>query len=393
LVFKGGDRELKNNVGQKPIDLIDKSKCDESIKKELRMILGKQPLNLSCFAFKQPFEKLEKKPTTVRSYFIIITIAMLFLYLFVMPFEGPRTFAIPLFCLLIVSNIFFILTIKRDPGYIKKSEKISFVKLNQFFQPAYICPKCEIIRSKDSNHCHYCNKCVDRFDHHCPWVDNCIGHGNHNVFMMLIITMWSFLVFTLFVCFKNIDLVVTESLVTEAQSHWLGFLLKALNSHEHTTSIQVIVDVVLIAVITVATVFLMPVSMLLQVQVLNFMEGQTTPERLKAATVSKAGTKSVPMKGKEYAKFILLNLEDNQNIFINKKAAQDFMNHLDSLSQDDNKSNKSQIISEEGSSKKNSVAPGSPQHPESPDSFYNKYKLQKVKSSSSYKYSSDTSKS
>jgi len=51
------------------------------------------------------------------------------------------------------------------------------------------------------------------------------------------------------------------------------------------------------------------------------MEGQTTPERLKAATISKTGTKSVPMKGKEYAKFILLNLDDNQNIFINKKAA------------------------------------------------------------------------
>jgi len=49
------------------------------------MILGKQPLNLSCFAFKQPFEKLEKKPNTVRSYFIIITITMLALYLFVMP--------------------------------------------------------------------------------------------------------------------------------------------------------------------------------------------------------------------------------------------------------------------------------------------------------------------
>lgn len=52
LIFKGADRELENKSGFKPLDLIESNKCDESIKKELRMILGKQPLNLSCFQFK-----------------------------------------------------------------------------------------------------------------------------------------------------------------------------------------------------------------------------------------------------------------------------------------------------------------------------------------------------
>jgi len=51
--------------------------------------------------------------------------------------------------------------------------------------------------------------------------------------------------------------------------------------------------------------------MLLQVQTLNFMAGQTTPERLKAAAISKHGTRSQAMRGKEYARFILLNFEDN----------------------------------------------------------------------------------
>lgn len=190
---------------------------------------------------------------------------MLALFLFVMPFEGAREFTIPILALLVFANVFIVLTIRKDPGYIKKSEKISFVKLNQYFQPAYICPKCEIIRSKDSNHCHYCNKCVDRFDHHCPWVDNCIGHGNHNVFMLLILSMWGFLVFTLFVCFKNIDLMVTSEKVENAETYLFGFLLKIMNAREHTYITQVIVDIVLITVITVATVFLMPVSMLLQV--------------------------------------------------------------------------------------------------------------------------------
>lgn len=216
MIFKGADREIKNNMGQRPIDLVEKNKCDESLKKELRMILGKQPLNLSCFQFKQPFEKLEKNPRTVRGYFTIVTLVMLPLYFIVMPFDGPSRFSLTLFLMFALTNFFFIWTMRKDPGYIKKSDKISFVKLNQYFQPAYICPKCEIIRSRESNHCHYSNKCVDRFDHHCPWVDNAIGHGNHNQFMLLIITMWAFLVFTLFVCFYNIDIKITTSLILEA---------------------------------------------------------------------------------------------------------------------------------------------------------------------------------
>lgn len=67
------------------------------------------------------------------------------------------------------------------------------------------------------------------------------------------------------------------------------------------------------------------------------MSGQTTPERLKAAAISKHGTRSSTMKGKEYARFILLNFEENQNIFVNKKAAMDFAKHMENI-QDDSKS-------------------------------------------------------
>lgn len=242
---------------------------------------------------------------------MIVACTMFALYSIVMPFEQPRQFALPLFMVFIITNFFFVWTIKKDPGYIKKSDKISFVKLNQYFQPAYICPKCEIIRSRESNHCHYCNRCVDRFDHHCPWVDNCIGHGNHNQFMILIMTMWVFLVFILFICFYNIDIRVTPEAIIEAQGHWLGVIYRMYNSSYHTYITQLLVDLILIAIITIASIFLMPVSLLLQVQTLNFMYGQTTPERLKAAAISQHGTSSATMKGKEYARFILLNFEDN----------------------------------------------------------------------------------
>jgi hypothetical protein len=154
--------------------------------------------------------------------------------------------------------------------------------------------------------------------------------------------------------------------------------LNAIDATEHVQLAQFLVDFVLIIVITVASVFLMPVSMLLQVQTLNFMSGQTTPERLKAAAISKHGTRSTTMKGKEYARFILLNFEENQNIFVNKKAAIDFAKHMENI-QDDSKS---QQISEDESAEKKDASPNDISY-DSPDSFYSKHKENKKKTSRS----------
>jgi len=94
------------------------------------MILEKQPMNLSCFQFKQPFEKLEKSPKTVRTYFLMVALSMLSLFFLVIPFEGPSRFGVPLLIVFLITNFLMVLTIRKDPGYIQKSDKISFVKLN-----------------------------------------------------------------------------------------------------------------------------------------------------------------------------------------------------------------------------------------------------------------------
>lgn len=129
---------------------------------------------------KQPFKKLEKNDKTLKLYVTMMAISIFFMVAFILPFEGARIFSVPLLSLCALTNFCYIWTSVKNPGYVKKSDKVSFLRLNQYFSPAYLCPKCEIIRPKDSNHCHYCNKCVDRFDHHCPFADTCVGHGNHN---------------------------------------------------------------------------------------------------------------------------------------------------------------------------------------------------------------------
>ena len=41
LIFKGASRDLKNNDGHRPIDLLDNLEIKDDLKAELRNILGK----------------------------------------------------------------------------------------------------------------------------------------------------------------------------------------------------------------------------------------------------------------------------------------------------------------------------------------------------------------
>lgn len=66
-----------------------------------------------------------------------------------------------------LTNLFFFLSWLRNPGHLIKSNKVSFLKLVEKFDPNMLCPTCEVICTSESRHCYICNKCVERFDHHC----------------------------------------------------------------------------------------------------------------------------------------------------------------------------------------------------------------------------------
>jgi len=309
LIFKGADRSIKNKKDQLAIDLLTKIK-DETIKAELEKILGPQPCYNPCFHIKQPLMKLEKSRFTLKFYFWVMSATMGLLMALVLPYKEVD-FMYPLIALFVVTNIFFAWACVKDPGYIKKSDKVSFVKLNKYFDPCYICPTCEVLRPQESRHCYICNKCVDRFDHHCQWLNNCVGVGNHSVFFMYLLSVWSFLVMLDFVCFWNLDLEISSPGLQEAQSTTMGLLLKTMLHSDSTTAAQVIYDVLVILIITAASFFLVPLSVLLIVQTKNFLSGQTTQARLKTKQVSQLGATATQITGRGYAEQALLNYHDN----------------------------------------------------------------------------------
>ena len=47
-------------------------------------------------------------------------------------------------------------------------------------RPDKFCGICKVIARKDveTEHCTFCDYCVEGLDHHCPWSSKCIGRGN-----------------------------------------------------------------------------------------------------------------------------------------------------------------------------------------------------------------------
>lgn len=93
--------------------------------------------------------------------------------------------------------IFYFLTVFLDPGYVEKSK--DFPKLLQELVAAeyhldYVCVYCENLRPENSDHCNFCNRCVQKFDHHCVFVNNCLGYRNHKWFICLLVSFTLFMV-------------------------------------------------------------------------------------------------------------------------------------------------------------------------------------------------------
>ena len=59
------------------------------------------------------------------------------------------------------------------------------------------CSKCKVIARKDveTEHCTFCDYCVEKLDHHCPWSSKCIGRGNECFFKVFLAFLTACLVF------------------------------------------------------------------------------------------------------------------------------------------------------------------------------------------------------
>lgn len=202
LIFKGANHQLKNNLGKEPYDYIDLIE-NITLQKELRIILGKQKCSVPCLDFGAPVTKIDRTRKTMITFVLAMTLGVSIMQLFIFPFEGPDKLRFPIYGLFALCVVTFMISSCKDPGHVKKSNKISFLKLNKYFDPSFLCASCEILKPEDSRHCYICKKCVSRFDHHCQWINNCVGVNNHGTFILFLILQWFFLLSVVAMCTYN----------------------------------------------------------------------------------------------------------------------------------------------------------------------------------------------
>lgn len=85
--------------------------------------------------------------------------------------------------------VFYVLTTGLNPGYVEKQP--NFLRLlkrliAENYHLDYVCVPCETLRPENAEHCNFCNRCVQKFDHHCVFVNNCLGYRNHKWFLLFL---------------------------------------------------------------------------------------------------------------------------------------------------------------------------------------------------------------
>ena len=181
------------------------------------------------------------------------------------------------------------------------------------------------MRPKESRHCFICDKCVDRFDHHCHWVNNCVGAGNHSFFYAYLLFIWSYIMFTCFIGVYNFNIQIDQK-----QLDKLALRGEYVFNFSPKTA-KILFDVAIVLILLISAVFVLPLSVLLMVQTKNFLANKTTQARFKNNQVAQLGIPIQELKGKEYTESIMRNYHDNLSLFLNRRAAKDFRDHLKKL--------------------------------------------------------------
>ena len=271
LLFWGGDRNIFNRDGYKPVDYV-KSISVHHIGTEIKKSLA-EPKYCSCLLLSQPLTKMKREPYTA-SYFVFLILLSLFLIIF---FISPVINSIRWIVVTLLSYgltmIFWAISTFRDPGYLQKSEKISFITLVERFEAGWLWPKCHVIRTPRSRHCNICDKWVERFDHHCPWINNWIGTRNHGAFMIFLIVTYIMLVLVILELALNFN-AVTYYDSQQVEYQYIGFWIP-----EKLVTNAVIYKGICSTILIGCAFFWLLMNILLFTQILNFMSNQTMNER------------------------------------------------------------------------------------------------------------------
>jgi len=93
----------------------------------------------------------------------------------------------------------FCITAWSDPGIVERRLEFPVRELDRGRETS--CDRCKIYRKFGTQHCTFCDVCIEDLDHHCPWTGKCIGSRTKpyfNAFLGFLVVHISFIILTVF---------------------------------------------------------------------------------------------------------------------------------------------------------------------------------------------------
>jgi len=107
------------------------------------------------------------------------------------------------------------------------------------------------------------------------WINNCIGTKNHSVFFVYIWGMFAHLWSIIILCIANLDNVVNRDLLV--RNPFFAWVNQWENKNFEVTENDIIMfHLTLVLLLAMCFVFMIPLTLLVYVQLKNFLNNQTT---------------------------------------------------------------------------------------------------------------------
>ena len=135
-------------------------------------------------------------------YYLILNSLLLNLFVFnYEKFENLLKLELFILNILLIGSLIFLVYLKNsDPGVLKTEESPTR-NIEDFCKTCFVRKH---FRTDRIGHCPQCSKCIYKRDHHCFWIDNCVGYLNHKKFILFLVYLLGFFVYSFSVFKKSL---------------------------------------------------------------------------------------------------------------------------------------------------------------------------------------------
>ena len=132
LLFNAAPQNIKNNQGETPLDMA-LNMSDQELGGDIVSLFKQKQGLMQYFQLSSPLQKVERSYSMTVAFFLLNIGALTFSALFIFPIWTHSYEIWITVSLFVLANLFFIITMCSDPGFIKSNPDIDFLVSELYF--------------------------------------------------------------------------------------------------------------------------------------------------------------------------------------------------------------------------------------------------------------------